>query len=176
MAQLSSSKGQIHKQVKKLEPQVIQAAAALGLDVRKFLDNAISFDIELPTPSGNQRVKALLDSSAQMNLVSTLWAKKYDLPMDSSPQRIKALDGHCVTSYGWTTLPVIASDQQGIMKQSMQHLDTVNMDDFDIILGFPWLQDVNLIVNWQLMTWAYKEGQISNNYNIISEKKVTRAL
>ena len=85
MAQLSSSKGQIHKQVKKLEPQVIQAAAALGLDVRKFLDNAISFDIELPTPSGNQRVKALLDSSAQMNLVSTLWAKKYDLPMDSSP-------------------------------------------------------------------------------------------
>ena len=53
MAWLSSSKGQIHKQVKKLEPQVIQATAALGLDIRKFLDNAISFDIKLPTPSGN---------------------------------------------------------------------------------------------------------------------------
>ena len=64
MVQLSGSKGQVHKQVKKLEPQVIQAAAALGLDVRKFLDNTISFDIELPMPSGNWRVKALLDSSA----------------------------------------------------------------------------------------------------------------
>ena len=53
MAQLSSSKGQVHKQVKKLGPQVIQAAAALGLDVRKFLDNAISFDIKLPMPLGN---------------------------------------------------------------------------------------------------------------------------
>ena len=62
------------------------------------------------------------------------------------------------------------------MKQSMQHLDTVNMDDFNVILGFPWLQDVNLIVDWQLITWAYKEGQISNNCNIIPEKKVVRAL
>ena len=58
----------------------------------------------------------------------------------------------------------------------MQHLDTVDIDNFNIILGFPWLQDVNLIVDWQLMTWAYKEGQMSNNYSIIPEKKVVRAL
>ena len=76
MARLSGSKGQVREQVKKLEPQVIRAAAALGLDVRKYLDNAISFDIELPTPSGNQKAKALLDSGAQTNLVSTLWAKQ----------------------------------------------------------------------------------------------------
>ena len=44
-------------------------------------------------------MKALLDSGAQTNLVSMLWAKQYDLPMDSLPQRIKALDEHCVTSY-----------------------------------------------------------------------------
>ena len=53
MARLSGSKGQVREQVKKLEPQVIQAAAALGLDVRKFLDNAISFNIKLPIPSGS---------------------------------------------------------------------------------------------------------------------------
>ena len=62
------------------------------------------------------------------------------------------------------------------MKQSTQHLDTVDMNNFNVILGFLWLWDVNLIVNWQLMTWTYKEGQISNNCNIISEKKVIRAL
>ena len=50
------------------------------------------------------------------------------------------------------------------------------MDDFGVILGFPWLRDVNPIVDWQLMTWAYKESQISNNCNIIPEKKVARAL
>ena len=127
-------------------------------------------------PSGSQKVKALLDSGAQTNLVSTLWVKQYDLPMNSSPWRIKALDGYYITSYGWTTLQVIASDQQGITKQSMQHLDTVDMDDFDVILGFLWLWDVNLIVDWQLMTWAYKEGQMSNNCSIILEKKVARAL
>ena len=52
----------------------------------------------------------------------------------------------------------------------------VDMDDFDIILGFLWLQDINPIVDWQFMTWAYKEGQISDNCTIIPEKKVTRAL
>ena len=103
-------------------------------------------------PSGSQKVKALLDSGAQTNLVSMLWAKQYDLPMNSSPWRIKALDGYYITSYGWTTLQVIASDQQGITKQSMQHLDTVDIDNFNVILGFLWLQDVNLIVDWQFMT------------------------
>lgn len=68
------------------------------------------------------------------------------------------MDGHRVTSYGRTTAPVIAADHQGITKQSVQPLDTVDMDDFDVILGFPWLRDVNPIVDWQSMTWAYKEG------------------
>lgn len=82
-------------------------------------------------------MKALLDSGAQMNLISTLWVKQYDLPMNSSPQRIKVLDRHHVTSYSWTTVSVIATDHQGITKQSVQPLDTVDMDDFDVILGFP---------------------------------------
>ena len=30
----------------------------------------------------------------------------------------------------------------------MQHLDIVDMDDFNVILGFLWLWDVNLIVDW----------------------------
>ena len=47
MAWLSGSKGQVREQVKKLEPQVIQAAAALGLDIRKYIDNSIFFDIKL---------------------------------------------------------------------------------------------------------------------------------
>ena len=83
--QLSFGEGLVRQQVKKLEPQVVWAAAALGLDVRKYLDNAISFDIELPTPLGNKKAKALLDSGAQMNLVSMLWAKEHDLSMNSSP-------------------------------------------------------------------------------------------
>lgn len=45
--QLPFSKGLEYKQVKKLEPQVIQAAAALGLDIRKYIDNSIFFDIKL---------------------------------------------------------------------------------------------------------------------------------
>ena len=67
--------------------------------------------------------------------------------MNSSPQRIKALDEHYITSYSQTILQIIASDQQDIIKQSTQHLDTVDIDDFNIILGFLWLQDVNLIVD-----------------------------
>ena len=140
------------------------------------MDNSISFDIELPTPSGNQKARALLDSGSQANLVSTLWAKQYDLPMHSSPRRIKALDGHRVNSYGRTTLPVIAKDHQGITKQSAQPIDVADMDDFDVILGFPWLRDVNPIVDWQFMTFAYKEGRISDDCVVIPEKKVSRAL
>ena len=67
--------------------------------------------------------------------------------MDSSPWRIKVLNGYYIISYGWTILLIIASDQQGIMKQSTQHLDTVDIDDFNVILGFLWLQDVNPIIN-----------------------------
>ena len=46
----------------------------------------------------------------------------------------------------------------------------------DVILGFLWLWDVNLIVDWQFMIWAYKKGWISKDCVIILKKKVVRAL
>ena len=70
---------------KKLGPQVIQAAITLGVDVRRQIDNAISFVIELPTPMGLKKAHALLDSSTQANFISQLWAKDNDLQLQPTP-------------------------------------------------------------------------------------------
>ena len=157
-------------------PQVIRAASALGVDVRRHIDNAISFVIELPTPSGLKKAHALLDSGAQANFVSQLWAKDHDLRTRQTPRRVKALDGHCVTSYGQTTLPVVATDNQGITREVTQPLEAVDLDIFDVILGYPWLRDVNPMVDWPSMAWAYKEGRMGEKVEVIGEKKVEHAL
>lgn len=96
--------------------------------------------------------------------------------MQRTPRRVKALDGHRVTSYGQTTLPVVATDNQGITREVTQPLEVVDLDVFDVILGYPWLREVNPMVDWPSMTWAYKEGRIGEKVAVIGEKKVERAL
>ncbi|MBO0236859.1 hypothetical protein, partial [Vibrio parahaemolyticus] len=54
-------------------------------------------------------------------------------------------------------------------------LDAVDMEGFDVILGFPWLKHVNPLINWQERTWAFREGKRGEDVIVIPEKKVRRA-
>lgn len=95
--------------------------------------------------------------------------------MQSLPRKIKALDGHKVTSYGKTQMTIHATHNQGITRKAPREMHSVDIDGYDVILGYPWLRDVNPRVDWADRMWAYKEGRLGENVIVIPEKKVDRA-
>lgn len=134
------------------------AAAALGLDHKAHSPLTLSTEVTIQTPTGHTTALALIDCGAEANFTSQYWLKENlpDLPR-SWPRRIHAIDGHDVYSYGQHKLTVGATDRNGLTREFRHNFDAVDLIGYDMILGYPWLMEVNPDPNWRKKTWAYWE-------------------
>ena len=57
-----------------------------------------------------------------------------------------------------------------------QPIEAVDMGDYNIILGYPWLRDVNPSVDWPTHSWKYRDHCIVENVIVVPEEKIQRAL
>ena len=54
----------------------------------------------------------------------------------------------------------------------MQTINAVDMKDYDVILGTPWLQRVNPNIDWHEDMWEYKNGCVGKIIQTISKDQV----
>jgi Reverse transcriptase (RNA-dependent DNA polymerase). len=117
---------------------------------------AIAFHIEITTPQGPVNAWALMDSGAESNFISQRWVKEHLPDETSMPRRVKALDGHEISAYGHRILEVIAEDNNGMRRTQSHGFEAVDIEGYDAILGYPWLQEINPDPNWSKKTWSYR--------------------
>ena len=93
--------------------------------------------VTLSTSLGLKIACALLDSGAQVNLVNQRWAIQHDLLINSTPQKVEAISRHWVLVYRQVNTLVYTTDSKGKKKLLTQTIDTVDMKDYNVILGTP---------------------------------------
>lgn len=64
---------------------------------------------------------------------------------------VPSIDGHLVSSYSRRELSVAISDHSDTVKTYWHDYYAVDMVQYDIILGFPWLEDADLNTFWANM-------------------------
>jgi hypothetical protein len=126
---------------------VLCAAKALGIPAERKGTKAISFKIKLDAGDEPQEARILLDSGATANFVSQRWVKKTGLRNAGPPRRVNAIDGHAVMSYGNHMLKIRARDELRVIQTQKQVFEAVDLEGYDAILGWPWLQEVNPDIN-----------------------------
>src|SRR4051794_19649654 len=62
---------------------------------------------------------------------------------------VEAVDSHMVQSFGEHNLAVSVIDQQGHNVSIQQPFHAIKLATYDMILGFPWLVEVNPLIDWQ---------------------------
>ena len=110
----------------------------------------------MATPAGWQNVWALVDSGAQKSFVSQEWAKKHLRAAQEAPRLVTAVDGHQIKSYGSRDMELQLTDALGAMRDEDVTCEAVNMQGYDMILGYDWLQHANPDINWALGTWLWR--------------------
>ena len=96
--------------------------------------------MECRTSKGWKKAKALIDSGAQLNLVSQLFVKEagWQLRPEGAPA-VETVDGRDVQVYGELHMTMSITDRQGRQRQQCDEYIATDIRDYNLILGEPWL-------------------------------------
>jgi hypothetical protein len=82
-------------------------------------------------------------------LISRLLAKAFRFKLESTPLRVvKGLRGDPGPIYRIVLAEALITDSVSQQKPTKHQLYIIDIPGIDIILGWPWLNKVNPVVNW----------------------------
>ena len=116
-------------------------------------------DITLKTKNGGRRVKALVDSGAEANCVKRRLALEMDVPLlNEGATPLASPDGKRIYSYGDCIFKVAAEDSLGDRRECDVRFASCDfdLDDVDVILGYPWLTTVDPLISFREATWRHQ--------------------
>jgi len=106
--------------------------------------------IKITFKTNGVQVRALVDCGAQGNFISKVAMLRAGLQptQKADPYEITMANGHSK----WITHEVYATLTDKHESQTRVTLDVFELATHDIILGLPWLQDQNPVINWKKRT------------------------
>nr|KAK5434596.1 hypothetical protein LTR18_010471 [Exophiala xenobiotica] len=151
----SSADPSYRQESQKLE--VAWALMCVAADARKSL----TMEIEVDTPKGPVKMRALLDSGSTKNVISQTFAIAYELQPTTTTVRLRNVSGQEIRVYGEHRLDTAATDMRGRYKKRSHPYLAADIQAHDVILGYPWLKDVNPRIDWEKGTWCYSKDEVA---------------
>ena len=117
--------------------------------------------VQLIVPSHTMKAidtQALIDSGASISCVDWGFVRKHKLPSQCVKTPIQAQNANnSVNSKGviWFTTTLFLNIG-GIMRQVTLHV--MNLGNENVILGLPWLKELNFMIDWVKKTLSIKES------------------
>jgi predicted DNA-binding protein YlxM (UPF0122 family) len=134
----------------------------------------IEITVGVSSPKGRRTAIALLDSGSDDDLIARPIAKAFGLDFGDTPLGVvEGLNGDPGPIYGIVETDIQATDSIGQKKSMKRRLFVVDMPGIDMILGIPWLADVNPVVDWAKKTWRYN---YDFDFDIMKPKKMKKLL
>lgn len=87
-----------------------------------------------------------------------------DLKNDKSSAKAKSINGTSITTYGRIACGIQATDSLGKTRLVQQTLLSIDLQKYDLILGFPWLQAVNPQIEWKEGTWYFSTDSAAESH------------
>ena len=138
--------------------------------------------IKLASSIGGQQAICLVDSGASGNFISSGFAKHHSLPLhplssDQAP-RVTLADGSQQTAVG-----VLKGVELHLQSYSTSlDLVAIPLSGYDVILGMPWLEDANPIIDWREKIIQVKHGEelhsirSESSIHLLSHVELDRAI
>ncbi|KAI9776001.1 MAG: hypothetical protein M1816_005648 [Peltula sp. TS41687] len=107
--------------------------------------------VQVRTPTGWKTLTALIDSGANENFISHLRAAELGIKprLDEATPRVTTIDETQLQVYGVYRPHIRATDNSGITGESHSRLLAASFTGWDIVLGWPWLKELNPDINWR---------------------------
>ena len=139
---------------------LILAAEVLDFSKTRRRSRALLIAVIISTPAESRIVQCFINSEAEANFVSQSLVKNVQLKEDTvASELIEAIDEHVIRTYGRHIFDMSIDDSQEVFEDLECEFHAVNMQGYNIILGYPWFDAVNPDIQWHHKTWNYRKPQ-----------------
>ncbi|KAI9780499.1 MAG: hypothetical protein M1816_002838 [Peltula sp. TS41687] len=120
----------------------------------------LSTAVQVRTPTGWKTLTALIDSGANENFTSHLRVAELGIKprLDKVTPRVTTIDETQLQVYGVYRPRIRATDNSGSTGEWHSRLLAASFTGWDIVLGWPWLKELNPDINWRDERWSYRDG------------------
>ena len=106
---------------------------------------------------GTEEVQALIDSGAEQSCVKQSLAIRHNWESKDAQFQLATVEGKEVVTYGISNIGLVVTDSEGTTKPHRHDFVACDFDipDVSLILGFPWLQQIDPVIRFSTGSWRY---------------------
>ena len=118
-------------------------------------------EVTLCLTHGNRKITTLLNYGTDEDLISQRFTKKNSLEATPVERMGTTVDGHRITIYRSYNIITKAKDSRSEVRATQRTFYAADMQYYDVILGWSWLDQVNPDVWWPDRRWFYRKSHAS---------------
>ena len=136
--------------------------------------NSLSIPLKIKTETQTIETYALLDSGAGGKFIDQNYAKTLNLPLKTLDKLIPAINVDGTLNKKGTIKHYVNLELEVFGQTQLIQLLITGLGKQKILLGFPWLQKNNPLINWQTGTFQWRPVHIPQKFDF--RKKIETLL
>ncbi len=132
---------------------------SLNIIMKRRLSRALMISVLTNVSEKVRKAHCLIDSEIEWNFISQSWVKEHKLLKNHATlKQIQMINDHCMFCYDMHQINIELINHKKVCKSWNIEFHAVNMWEYDMILDYLWLDEIDLNICWCKRRWSYREN------------------
>jgi len=123
------------------------------------LSHALIISVLTNVSERMRETHCLIDSEIEQNFILQSWIKEHKLSKNHAIlKQIQMINDYWIFCYDTHQIDIELIDHKKVCKSWNIEFHAVNMQEYDMILDYLWLNEINLNIRWRKHHWSYQEN------------------
>jgi len=131
----------------------------LNITTKRWLSRALMISVLTNVSEKMHETHCLINSEIERNFILQSWVKEHKLLKNHATlKQIQIIDDHWILCYDIHQIDIKLIDHDKVCKSWNIEFHAVNMQEYDMILDYSWLDEINSNIHWCKHCWSYWEN------------------
>ncbi len=132
---------------------------SLDITTKRWLSHALMISVLTNVFERMHEAHCLIDFEVERNFILQSWVKEHELSKNHAIlKQIQMIDDHWILCYDIHQIDIELINHEKVCKSWNIEFHAVNMREYDMILDYSWLNEINLNIHWRERRWSYWEN------------------
>ncbi len=132
---------------------------SLDITTKRRLSRALMISVLTNVSEKVREAHCLIDSEIERNFILQSWVKEHELLKNHAIlKQIQTIDDRWILCYDMHQIDIELINHEKVRKSWNTEFHAVNMREYDMILDYSWLDEIDSNIRWRERRWSYQEN------------------